>query len=233
MTFDEWLGTQQYADGTINTQSARMTRLRAAYPDIDAQYEADSLGSLMQEFTYTRHDERAGRPNPTRLVIDGNLYHNLSTYRSTLGRYIRYRQEIANPVAEPQIIGEDSPNERPIGLERDMQLALRASMGQLEAGLQIIDEDVERRVESGFIDITARDSKGTVVVIELKTGVAGQRAVAQILSYMGDVVIEEDSPEIRGILIAFDFDKKAVAAARMVPSLELKKYRFSFQFEGV
>lgn len=50
---------------------------------------------------------------------------------------------------------------------------------------------------------------------------------------MGDVVIEEDSPEIRGMLIAFDFDKKAIAAARMVPALELKKYRFSFQFEGV
>jgi RecB family endonuclease NucS len=187
----------------------------------------------MKTFSYTRHDERAGRPNPTKLMIDGNLYHNLSTYRSTLGRYIRYRQEDATHPPEQQDVGEETQNERPIGLERDMQLALRSSIEQLETGLKIIDDDVERRVESGFIDITAQDRQGKVVVIELKTGVAGQRAVAQILSYMGDVVIEEDSPEIRGMLIAFDFDKKAIAAARMVPALELKKYRFSFQFEGV
>lgn len=52
MTFDEWLRTQQYAEGTIGTQSARMTRLRATYPDIDAQYDSDSLGALMKTFSY-------------------------------------------------------------------------------------------------------------------------------------------------------------------------------------
>jgi endonuclease len=61
-----------------------------------------------------------------------------------------------------------------------------------EPGLAIIDDGAERSVESGFIDITARDAAGTTVVIELKAGAAGQRAVAQILSYMGDVASEED-----------------------------------------
>ena len=117
-----------------------------------------------------------------------------------------------------------------IGLERDMQAAIRLNISQLESGLEITDNGRERSVESGFIDITAKDSQGTTVVIELKTGVAGQRAVAQILSYIGSIIDEEESENVRGILVASDFDRKARAAARVVPSLTLVRYNFSFQF---
>ena len=85
-------------------------------------------------------------------------------------------------------------------------------------------------MESGFIDITARDADGTTVVIELKTGVAGQRAIAQILSYMGDIVSEEEGAKVRGILVASDFDAKAKAAARVIQNLVLRKYSVRFAF---
>ena len=68
------------------------------------------------------------------------------------------------------------------------------------------------------------------VVIELKAGLAGQRAVAQLLSYMGDVSAEEEGRKIRGILVASDFDRKAKAAARMVPNLALRRYSIQFRF---
>lgn len=85
-------------------------------------------------------------------------------------------------------------------------------------------------MDSGFIDITARDESAATVVIELKAGLAGQRAVAQILSYMGDVAAEQENRIVRGILVASDFDPKAKAAARMVPNLILRKYSVRFQF---
>ncbi|HUQ69851.1 MAG TPA: helix-turn-helix domain-containing protein, partial [Planctomycetaceae bacterium] len=44
--------------------------------------------------------------------------------------------------------------EATFGLERDLQLALRTNIGQLEAGLQIIDGGKERITEAGRIDIT-------------------------------------------------------------------------------
>lgn len=111
-----------------------------------------------------------------------------------------------------------------------MQAALRVAIDQLEPGLTIIDEGAERSVESGFIDITARDEAGAVVVIELKVGVAGQRAVAQILSYMGDVAMEEAGTPVRGILVASEFDAKAKAAARVIPTLALRRYSVRFTF---
>lgn len=111
-----------------------------------------------------------------------------------------------------------------------MQAALRVEIGQLEPGLTIIDDGAERSVDSGFIDITARDAANAIVVIELKAGRAGRDAIGQILSYMGDIAAEEDGGKVRGILVASDFDGKAKAAAKMVPNLILRKYSVQFSF---
>jgi RecB family endonuclease NucS len=70
-------------------------------------------------------------------------------------------------------------------------------------------------------------------VIELKTGTARQKAVAQVLSYMGDITEEEPDSIVRGILVAGDFDKKAQSAARVVPNLTLRKYLVRFDFLDV
>jgi endonuclease len=111
-----------------------------------------------------------------------------------------------------------------------MLAALRLRIEQPEPGLTIIDDGAECSVDSGFIDIPARDASGATVVIELKAGAAGQRAVAQILSYMGDVAAEEEGGKVRGILVASEFDAKSKAGARMVPGLSLRKYSIRFFF---
>ena len=90
--------------------------------------------------------------------------------------------ENSNPI--PSNASGDEEGGQRLALERDMQRALRLEIEQLEKGLVIIDGGTERPVESGFIDITTRDATGSIVVIELKTGLAGQRAIAQILSYI-------------------------------------------------
>lgn len=118
------------------------------------------------------------------------------------------------------------------GLEYDLQAALRANIEQLEQGLKIIDGGKERNTEAGRIDITAIDSKGSIVVIELKAGMAQPESIAQILAYMGSVS-ETDNKPVRGILIAGDFHKKVILAARTISSLELKKYSFVFNFKPV
>lgn len=111
-----------------------------------------------------------------------------------------------------------------------MQAALRVEIGQLAAGLEIIDDGAERTVDSGFIDITARDRSSATVVIELKRGTAGQKAVGQILSDMGDVSAEEEGRPVRGILVDGDFDHRAKSTARMVPNLSLRRYSVRFTF---
>jgi hypothetical protein len=118
------------------------------------------------------------------------------------------------------------------GLEKDLQSALRGKIDQLEDGLEIIDGGKERTVKSGRIDITAKDRNGSIVVIELKAGEAGRDAIGQVLSYMGDLGVEEKAP-IRGFLIAGTFSTSAVSASLAIPNLQLKKYQFHFTFESV
>jgi len=234
MSFQEWLMQQDYAENTVASQLARIERIRRAYPDLDEQFERDAFAGLQREFIYTRRDEKEHRDNPTRLVIDGNIYKNLATYRATLGRYMRYKEgcHVGTSPEQNSDTGTEPDQREPWpGFERHMQRALRQNIEQLEPFMTVDDDGVERRVESGFIDITARDANGRLVIVELKTGVAGQRAVAQILSYMGDVAAEEDTSDVRGMLVAFDFDHKARAAAKMVPAMELVKYEFRFAFE--
>jgi RecB family endonuclease NucS len=69
-----------------------------------------------------------------------------------------------------------------------------------------------------------------MVIIELKAGLATPEVIAQILAYMG-AVAETDKVPVRGILVAGDFHKRIVWAARAIPNLELKKYSFQFTFE--
>ncbi|HXC27989.1 MAG TPA: endonuclease NucS domain-containing protein [Stellaceae bacterium] len=117
------------------------------------------------------------------------------------------------------------------GLERDLQLALRRSIEQLEPGLMITDGGREQTVASGRIDITTRDKDGATVVIELKAGMADRETVGQILSYMGDLMDRET--RVRGILVAREFLPRAISAARVTPNLRLVQYGFRFSFETV
>jgi len=120
--------------------------------------------------------------------------------------------------------------ETKFGLERDLQQALRKEIAQLETGLRIKDGGKEQNVNSGRIDITAEDRSGATVVIELKAGEADRDAIAQILAYMGDLTVNQK--QVRGILVAGDFSARALAAARVVPNLHLRKYAFKFTFES-
>lgn len=55
-------------------------------------------------------------------------------------------------------------------------------------------------------------------------------AIAQILAYMG-CLAEETGEAVRGILVAGDHHPRVVHAARALPNLDLKRYRFRFDFE--
>jgi hypothetical protein len=126
----------------------------------------------------------------------------------------------------------DNALETAFGLERDLQIALRKAIEQLERGLTIADGDREQTVASGRIDITARDQSGAMVVIELKAGPADRDAIGQILAYMGDLM-EGPASSVRGILVAREFKPRAIAAARAAPNIRLVRYGIRFSFETI
>lgn len=228
--FKTWLEQRGLSQSSAAARISNVTRVETHYGDLDKQFAEDRLTGILTQLQYSADDERRAAPNPSQIRIDGNLRNGLATLKLATGLYREYLEAgtaRANPnFDEPQ---DDTGQARLIGLERDLQAALRDHIGQLEPGLKIIDGGTERSVSSGFIDITARSPDGTIVVIELKTGTARRDAIAQILSYMGDIA-DEESADVRGILVAGDFDRRARAAARVVASLALRSYRVKFEF---
>ncbi|HWE84821.1 MAG TPA: endonuclease NucS domain-containing protein [Terracidiphilus sp.] len=236
--YRRWLEEQKYDPGTVSAQIYRTARVEEHYGNLDGQYDKDRLGSVLQALRYTTDDQKRGRPNPSKIPFEGNIRNNLASYRNAVERYRRFRElEAEHTGASEPVVNaaaafrktEEDLGQR-IGLERDLQAALRKRIDQLEPGLTITDDGAERSVSSGFIDITAKDSSGATVVIELKAGVAGQRAIAQILSYMGDISAEDEDGPVKGILVASEFDSKAKSAAKVVPTLTLRRYSVYFQF---
>lgn len=246
--YRSWLAAQGKEASTQNTSVSMIKRIENAYGDLEQEFALSGLDTVLSDLTYSASDSRSNEPNPSKLVIDGDVYSGLSAARTHLNYYRRFLEQrstldavteavrsvpsIAAPLVVDGFGPEADPPEAVLSLERDLNAALRQNIGQLGVGYEVIDGGKERSVASGRIDILARDGEGRVVVIELKAVKAPRDAVAQVLAYMGDIQAEQGG-EILGLLIAPEFDPKAVAAARMVPSLQLKRYSFQFSFSDV
>lgn len=141
---------------------------------------------------------------------------------------------------------EDDAYEEPsvmstsVSVERDLRKYLVDNLDFLERGLKLYqDENVsgeEYSIEGGRmrIDILAKDSKDDFVVVELKAGVADASTFGQLSAYMGWVkenLTKNDN--VRGIIVANDFDDKVKYAAKLAPNIKLKKYKLMFEFEDI
>lgn len=231
-SYKSWLEQRAYVAVTVQAQMNRVRKVQEHYGNLDEHYDRDGLRSVIDELKYSTADERSNKRNPSKIPVSGNPKNSLSSYRNAIERYCRFRRETDKDTGRN---GSADDGGQLLGLERDLQAALRQAIEQLEPGLEIIDDGAERKVASGFIDITARDAHGAIVVVELKTGTARQGAIAQVLSYMGDIAEEEPDEAVRGLLVAGDFDKKARSAARVLSSdvLSLRSYRVRFDFKDV
>ncbi len=227
--FRAWM-QNSLARTTIDTYVYSVQRIETAEGvNVDEAFAEDGLLSLIALYRYTTTDAQNNRPNPTNLDV---AVHTLSDYRSGLNKYREFCLAISDtPAYEARENNNDSDTNTSatFGLEKDLQAALRKHIDQLESGLEIVDGGSERSVDSGRIDILAKDSNGTFVIIELKAGTATDSVVAQILGYMGDIA-EEENAAVRGIIVASDFNKRVQSASRATSNLELKTYRYNFEF---
>jgi endonuclease len=233
--YKTWLEEQKYGSGTITSQLHRTSRVEDCYGNIEELHKSNNLQPVLDELIYSTADERRNKPNPSKIPFEGNVRNNLASYRNAVALYLKFLglSEVefdVQTIATPTKATDDVLQK--LSLERDMQAALRREIKKLGQTLSIIDDGAERSVVSGLIDITCEDSAdNAMVVIELKAGKADSRAIGQVLGYMGDLAQEEDGRIIRGILVAHEFDKRTLSAARAVPTLRLVKYSVEFRFD--
>lgn len=93
------------------------------------------------------------------------------------------------------------------------------------------------RTDIGPIDILAKDKKtNSFVVIELKKNQTSDDTVGQLTRYMGWIKKNKGDKNVKGIIIAAEFDKKLEYALEAVPNVEVFLYKVDFklsEFKGV
>lgn len=91
--FRTWLVSASYGDDTVSTQIARAKRLEEAYGDLDEHFDHDKFSSIRETLTYSAADKREGKPNPSKLEINGDFHSNLASHRATLNSYQHFRDD--------------------------------------------------------------------------------------------------------------------------------------------
>lgn len=97
----------------------------------------------------------------------------------------------------------------------------------------IIEEGVlvsqQYRTEIGPIDILARDKKTKdYVVIELKKNQTSDDTIGQVARYMGWIQ-ENKGKNVKGVIIAGEYDRKLDYALKMIASVEVFLYKVDFK----
>ena len=137
----------------------------------------------------------------------------------------------------PEAGAEEEDSAQGFALESDLRDFLANNLSVLEPGLRLYNlagrSGVEFSIDHGQIDILAVDRDNKNVVIELKLSRGRNRALGQLLYYMGWVDKNLGSAPCRGMIIASDIPEEVRTAARRVPGVALFRYRIAMSVEPV
>ncbi|MDE6273252.1 MAG: hypothetical protein K2M31_09645 [Muribaculaceae bacterium] len=95
-TFEEWMKEiMEYSDRTISSRSKNLKSISEIYGDLEDLYKDDNLQGLLEELTYSRHEQRNNQPPKHKIPINGDPYTGTATYKSTVKLYKTYLDSLA------------------------------------------------------------------------------------------------------------------------------------------
>jgi RecB family endonuclease NucS len=171
------------------------------------------------------------------------IFGNTKSGESKQKRYLQIKQEYENFLAgrgpdegeDGEL--EDEESDQQFAAEADLRDFLANNPTCIETGLCLYRSGdlsgVEFPIDSGFIDILAVDHDGRFVVIELKLGKGRNRAVGQLLYYMGWVDKNLGKGSCRGMIIAKEIPDDLVLAVKRAPGVSVFRYHLSVSVELV
>lgn len=94
--FRKWLVAQGQTDSTASSRVSSAKRVEQYLGDLDELFAQEDRDSILNRFAYTAEDERAERPNPSPVPIDGVLRTGLASLQQSLKLYHSFLTEHTN-----------------------------------------------------------------------------------------------------------------------------------------
>lgn len=92
--FEQWMIAQGATEKTRRDLLSRCDRVcRCEQCDLDEEWDKDRCAHILELFTYTVADERAGRLPNHHVKIDGNVRIGTSALRAALVKYVNFKNE--------------------------------------------------------------------------------------------------------------------------------------------
>lgn len=113
--------------------------------------------------------------------------------------------------------------------EKLIEDALAQNLDVIEKELKLAGRQVNIP-DVGRVDILAYDKHGTPVVIEVKSGIADNSTLTQLLAYMSKIR-EKEGKEPRGIIVAEGFTRKLQQAVKLLNNIKLVKIAAKINIE--
>lgn len=216
--------------------------------------EAERIRDLELEGIPTKRLERVIRKGYIiRLFEDRGIYSTFIDrywpYGSTddgqkrRGYAVRLADEYKNSQNDEEADDEIAIESDEFAMETHLRdfLAKGNNLNQVETGLRIYENNGKTGIEyeidngKGRIDILAIDSNNNFVVIELKLRRGRNKALGQLLYYMGwmDANFGSKAQSCRGLIIANDISEELKIAVSQVPRVKLARYKMNFSIEHV
>ena len=156
-------------------------------------------------------------------------------------RYLKIKAEFeayrdGTPAPQPE---EDEEEDRSasFALEAHLRDFLAANLEQIEHGLRLYttseSDGVEYLVDHGRIDLLAVDGAGKFVVVELKLSRGRNKALGQLIYYMGWVDENLGNGPCGGMIVASEIAPDLITAVQRVPSVSIYRYHLAFSIEKV
>lgn len=132
---------------------------------------------------------------------------------------------------------DSADEDQQFAAESDLRDFLARNLDRVEPDLRLYQRDdksgIEFPVDDGRIDILAVDRDDRFVVFEFKLSRGRNRALGQLLYYMGWVDKNLGNGRCRGIIVAKEITEDLAIAAQRAPAVSLFRYRLSVSVEPV
>jgi len=206
-------------------------------PDLTAEYEKTFPTEDFKSYTWFKFSE-VGTLHP----MDLSIFRDIDTEDPIVPSQLRsaFAYAYMSEDFEEMMTEEKPAAVTSISVEKDLRRYLVTYLDSLELGLRLYQQGEksgeEYPIEAGKmrIDILAVDKANNFVVIELKAGIADLSTFGQISAYMGWVKQNlANDLDVRGIIVANDFDEKIKYAISLGPNIKLKQYDLKFEFKDV
>ncbi len=220
--FKQWMRNLGLAESDVLTYAVNATHIEGAETiDLDKEFKKDYLDGILGIYTRTRQDDIDEVPYKHNIKTK---YVLLEEYKDALNQYRKFclseRDGFTDEVKHINATSE---------LKRQLHQFIRGHINNLETDFTIIDDGVEERVESGFIDILAQDKDEDYFIFKLVIGTAQESDVTQILKQMGHISDEYGNANVYGFILAPNFDSRVTSAVYTIPNLSLRYYQNYFK----